>query len=106
MRIHFDEGGPRPSAKRQITPAGFRGWQLDQNARLLQLAEECASHVLSTADQQWDSQPNLKGREIETVQLSDKQCKRMLPLIPGRAVVWGESQPGDGIEMLRPKIPC
>ena len=30
----------------------------------------------------------------------------MLPLIPGRAVVWGESQPGDGIEMLRPKIPC
>jgi len=106
VRIHFDKGGPRPSAKRQITPDGFRGWQLDQNARLLQLPKEWTSHVLSTADQQSNSQPNLKGRRIETVLLSDNQCKRMPLLIRSRAALFGESRPGDCIEMLRPKIPC
>jgi hypothetical protein len=83
MKVLFDNGTPKPIARRlvghEVTHARQIGWHELENGELIQKAEEAGYDVLLSTDKNIRYQQNLTGRKIALVILSNSQwpCVRL-----------------------------
>ena len=77
MRILFDNGTPKPIARRhighEVAFARQVGWHELRNGELLQQAEKAGYELLLTSDKNMRYQQNLSGRTIAVVVLGNQQ---------------------------------
>ncbi len=77
MKVLFDNGTPKPIAKRLlghlVTYARQIGWQELENGELIRRAEDAGYDVLLSTDKNIQYQQKLSGRKIALVILGNSQ---------------------------------
>jgi hypothetical protein len=77
MKILFDNGTPKPIARRltghDVTHARQIGWHELENGKLIERAEQAGYDVLLSTDKNIRYQQNLIGRKIALVILGNSQ---------------------------------
>jgi hypothetical protein len=106
MKILFDNGTPKPIARRlighEITYTRKIGWHELGNGELIQLAEEAGYEVLLSTDKNIRYQQSLTGRKIALVVLGNSQWPVVRLYLDRIAAAVNECTPGSYVEVEIP----
>jgi len=106
MKILFDNGTPKPIARRlighEVTRARQIGWHELENGELIQRAEEAGYDVLVSTDKNIRYQQNLAGRKISLVILSNSQWPLVQLCLDNIVVAVNACMPGGYTEVEIP----
>ena len=109
MKILFDNGTPRPIARRlrghSITHARDIGWHELRNGDLIREAEQAGCDVILTTDKNIRYQQNLQSRKIALVVLGNSQWPDVRVHIERIADALELSAPGSYVEVDIPFRP-
>jgi hypothetical protein len=106
MKILFDNGTPKPIARRlaghNVTHARQIGWHELENGELIQQAEKAGYDVLLSTDKNIRYQQNLAGRKIALVVLGNPQWPTVRLHLDKIAAAVNACTPGSYVEVEIP----
>jgi hypothetical protein len=103
MKILFDNGTPKPIARRlsghEVTYARKIGWHEMGNGELIRRAEEPGYDVLLSTDKNIRYQQNLQGRKIALIVLGNQQWPVVRLHLDKIAAAVDAATPGSFVEV-------